>query len=86
MPENPPMRVLLSADNSVAFEWVVRTNFVQAEITKSKEIEWMFAVPGKTPEFKTEILEDPSTVESTQGQEWQPAPTVADEPAYASAL
>lgn len=85
LPNSPPMRILLSADSSIAFEWVAGDNFVQAEITDAKEIEWMFATPGKETQFITEILDDPSTTGSEQGQAWQPAPAVAEEPDYASA-
>ncbi len=85
-PANPPMRVALSADGSVAFEWADDNRFVQAEITDSVEVEWMVAIRGEPTKFKVEFLEDPSTSGGArQWHAWQPAPTVVDEPAYASA-
>jgi len=86
LPASPPMRILLSADSSIAFEWAMGKYFVQAEITDSDEIEWMFAFPGKETQFRTEVLESASNSNSEQGQVWQPVPTVVEERAYASAL
>ena len=85
-PANPPMRVALSADGSVAFEWADDNTFVQAEIMDSVKVEWMVAIHGEATQFRVEFLEEPSTSgRAKQGHAWQPAPTVVDEPAYASA-
>jgi hypothetical protein len=80
-PENPPMRAVLSADGSVAFEWAKDDKFVQAEIIDPSRVEWMFATPGQDTKFTIEHLDA-----QTQEQAWQPKPTVVDEPVYASAL
>jgi hypothetical protein len=80
-PEYPPMRALLSADGSVAFEWASDDKFVQAEIIDPYRVEWMIATPGQETEFSIEHLDA-----QTQEQAWQPKPTVVDELVYASAL
>jgi hypothetical protein len=79
-PANPPMRAVLSADGSVAFEWAKDGKFVQAEIIDPSRVEWMFATPGQDTKFSIEFLDA-----ETQEQAWQPKPTVVDEPVYASA-
>jgi hypothetical protein len=85
-PASPPMRVVLSADGSVAFEWAYGDKFVQAEIGDSVTVEWMIAVQGEATRFEVEFLEELSpSGAAKQGQAWQPAPAVVDEPAYASA-
>jgi hypothetical protein len=53
-PENPPMRVVLSDEGVVAFEWVQAGTLLQAEILDSSRIEWMFAVPGQQTQFQIE--------------------------------
>ncbi|MGH9688427.1 MAG: hypothetical protein ACRD5K_15195 [Candidatus Acidiferrales bacterium] len=79
------MRILFSSDNTISFEWVIGSEFVQAEVSRDREVEWMFATAGEEPQFETGIVDDPTTLASRQGQEWQPAPAVAEEPDYASA-
>ncbi len=79
------MRVVLSPDGSVAFEWADHNRFVQAEITDSFKVEWMVAIQGEPTKFGAEFLEEPSSGGAKQGHAWQPAPAVVDEPAYASA-
>ena len=79
-PDNPPMRVVLSADGAVAFEWAKNDKFVQAEIIDPFRVEWMFATSEQDTKFSIEFLDA-----QTQEQAWQPKPTVVDEPVYASA-
>jgi hypothetical protein len=85
LPANPPMRILLSADSSIAFEWAMGGSFVQAEIRPTNEIEWMFATPGKEPVFRNEVLDSSSNSISEQGQVWQQVPAAVEDRAYASA-
>jgi len=85
-PANPPMRVVLSADGSVAFEWANDDKFVQAEIIDLSRVEWMFATPGEDTKFTIELLDMQNRSSGAlQEQAWQPKPTVVDEPVYASA-
>jgi hypothetical protein len=53
---NPPMRVALAPDGSVAFEWLEGASFVRAEVEDSDEVEWMVAVPGQATRFQVECL------------------------------
>ena len=83
-PASPPMRIVLSSDGTVAFEWVKDNYFIQAEIIDPVRVEWMFAAPGKDAKFRIESFE-PSSVSGAQERAWQPAPTAIDEPAFAFA-
>lgn len=53
---NPPMRVALSPEGAVAFEWLDGDNFLRAEIEDSDEVEWMLAIPGETTRFRVDKL------------------------------
>jgi hypothetical protein len=84
---NPPNRIALSPNGSVALEWVQGTLFLRAEVADSNEVEWMLASPGRPTEFQVESLmvstsqgpveftADPVLTSSSpivQGQEWKP--------------
>lgn len=82
---NPPMRIVVSPDGAIAFEWLKGNSFIRAEIEDSNEIDWMIATPGQPTEFAVEHLAEPSAFGTQQGQAWQPAPVAVDEPDYAFA-
>lgn len=62
---NPPMRVVLSPNGSIAFEWLEGDSFLRAEIGDSNEVEWMLAIPGQSADFRVESLA-PSAAETVQ--------------------
>jgi hypothetical protein len=83
-PANPPMRVVLSADSSIAFEWVRESRFIQAEITEAAEVEWLIATPGMETEFQIEKLEGQFSSNESREQEWRPAPRAVESPSFVS--
>lgn len=83
LPDNPPMRVLMSPDSAIAFEWANGNNLVQAEVTDSDEVEWMFATPGKETIFLQQMFKYPAEVE-TRGPVWQASEV--EEPVSAAAI
>lgn len=83
VPDNPPMRVLVSPDSAIAFEWSDGNNLVQAEITDSDEVEWMFATPGSETRFVQQMFKYPAEVK-TRGPVWQASEV--EEPVSAAAI
>ena len=83
VPDNPPMRVLASPDSAIAFEWANGNRLVQAEITDSDEVEWMFATPGSETKFIQQTIKYPAEVK-TRGPVWQVSEV--EEPVSAAAI
>jgi hypothetical protein len=81
---NPPMRVGLSPNGSIAFEWLEQDAFLRAELGDSEEVEWMRAAPGQPTNFRLESLA-PSRLEAPEGQAWKTTPAPVGGLAYACA-
>lgn len=63
----PPRRLAPSPDGTVVIEWNVDGGYLEAEVSAPRVIEWMWSVPGKSPQIWT----SPFDVEA------RPTPTVA---------
>lgn len=83
VPDNPPMRVLVSPDSAIAFEWATGNSLVQVEITDCDEVEWMFATPGSETKFVQQMFKYPAEVKM-RGPVWQASEV--EEPVSAAAI